>query len=66
MTQMPPPEPKFGEAGRSAWRKVWSAADRDSQRDGGSERIAELNIRRRGFSLGSIAHLNLPTQRPAR
>jgi len=27
-------EPKFGEAGRSAWRKVWSAADRDSQRDG--------------------------------
>jgi len=27
---------------------------------GGSERIAELNIRRRGLSLGSIAHVNLP------
>jgi len=27
---------------------------------GGSERIAELNIRRRGLSLGSVAHVNLP------
>ena len=27
---------------------------------GGSERVAELNIRRRGLNLGSIAHLNLP------
>jgi beta-lactam-binding protein with PASTA domain len=27
---------------------------------GGSERIAELNIRRRGLSLGSVAHVSLP------
>jgi len=27
---------------------------------GGSERIADLNIRRRGLTLGSVAHLNLP------
>jgi beta-lactam-binding protein with PASTA domain len=27
---------------------------------GSSERVAELNIRRRGLSLGSIAHVNLP------
>ncbi len=27
---------------------------------GGSQRVAELNVRRRGLNLGSIAHLNLP------
>jgi beta-lactam-binding protein with PASTA domain len=27
---------------------------------GGSERVAELNIRRRGLSLGSVARVNLP------
>jgi len=67
MTQMPPPGTKV--------RRGWSirvAQSLGAQRiaipnaTGGSERIAELNIRRRGFSLGSIAHLNLPTQRPAR
>src|SRR5260370_28208868 len=27
---------------------------------GGSERVAELNIRRRGLGLGSVAHVSLP------
>jgi serine/threonine-protein kinase len=31
---------------------------------GGSERVAELNIRRRGLSLGSIARINLPDVQP--
>ena len=61
MTQMPPPGAKV--------RRGWSirvAQSLGPQRvaipdvTGGSERIAELNIRRRGLSLGSIAHVNLP------
>jgi len=65
MTQMPPPGTKV--------RRGWSirvAQSLGAQRiaipnaTGGSERIAELNIRRRGFSLGSIAHLNLPDATP--
>ena len=61
MTQMPPPGAKV--------RRGWSirvAQSLGPQRvaipnvTGGSERVAELNIRRRGLSLGSIAHVNLP------
>ena len=61
MTQMPPPGTKV--------RRGWSirvAQSLGPQRVaipdvmGGSERIAELNIRRRGLSLGSVAHVNLP------
>ncbi len=61
MSQMPPPGTKV--------RRGWSirvAQSLGAQRvtipdvTGGSERIAELNIQRRGLSLGSIAHVNLP------
>src|SRR6267154_1218344 len=61
MTQMPLPGTKV--------RRGWSirvAQSLGPQRvaipnvTGGSERVAELNIRRRGLSLGSVAHLNLP------
>jgi beta-lactam-binding protein with PASTA domain len=61
MTQMPPPGTKV--------RRGWSirvAQSLGPQRvaipdvTAGSERVAELNIRRRGLSLGSVAHLNLP------
>ena len=61
MTQMPPPGTKV--------RRGWSirvAQSLGPQRvtipdvTGGSERIAELNIRRRGLSLGSVAHVSLP------
>jgi beta-lactam-binding protein with PASTA domain len=61
MTQMPLPGTKV--------RRGWSirvAQSLGPQRvaipdvTGGSERVAELNIRRRGLSLGSIAHVNLP------
>lgn len=61
MTQMPAPGTKV--------RRGWSirvAQSLGPQRvaipnvTGGSERVAELNIRRRGLSLGSIAHVNLP------
>ena len=61
MTQMPPPETKV----RRGW-SVRVAQSLGPQRvaipdvTGGSERIAELNIRRRGLSLGSVAHVNLP------
>src|ERR1039457_5516854 len=61
MTQMPPPETKV----RRGW-SVRVAQSLGPQRVaipnvmGGSERVAELNIRRRGLSLGSIAHLHLP------
>ena len=60
MTQMPPPGTKV--------RRGWSirvAQSLGPQRvaipdvTGGSERVAELNIQRRGLSLGSIAHVNL-------
>jgi beta-lactam-binding protein with PASTA domain len=60
MSQVPPPGTKV--------RRGWSIRVAQSlgvQRvtipdvTGGSERIAELNIRRRGLSLGSIAHVNL-------
>src|SRR5664279_437094 len=59
MTQMPPPGAKV--------RRGWSirvAQSLGPQRvaipnaTGGSERVAELNIRRRGLSLGSIARLH--------
>ena len=61
MTQMPPPGTKV--------RRGWSirvAQSLGPQRvtipdvTGGSKRIAELNIRRRGLSLGSVAHVSLP------
>ena len=61
MTQMPPPGTKV--------RRGWSirvAQSLGPQRvaipnvTGGSERVAELNIRRRGLGLGSVAHINLP------
>jgi len=61
MTQMPPPGTKV--------RRGWSirvAQSLGPQRvtipdvTGGSERVAELNIRRRGLSLGSVAHVSLP------
>ena len=61
MTQMPPPGTKV--------RRGWSirvAQSLGPQRvaipdvTGGSERVAELNIRRRGLTIGSLAHINLP------
>jgi beta-lactam-binding protein with PASTA domain len=61
MTQMPPPGTKV--------RRGWSirvAQSLGPQRmaipnvTGGSERVAELNIRHRGLSLGSVAHVSLP------
>jgi beta-lactam-binding protein with PASTA domain len=61
MTQMPVPGTKV--------RRGWSirvAQSLGPQRvaipdvTGGSERIADLNIRRRGLTLGSVAHLSLP------
>jgi eukaryotic-like serine/threonine-protein kinase len=61
MTQTPPPGTKV----RRGW-SVRVAQSLGPQRiaipnvTGGSERVAELNIRRRGLSLGSIAHVNLP------
>ena len=61
MTQVPPP----GARVRRGW-SVRVAQSLGPQRvaipdvTGGSERVAELNIRRRGLSLGSIARLNLP------
>src|ERR1700693_3003321 len=61
MTQMPPPGTKVR---RGWWIRV--AQSLGPQRvaipnvTGGSERVAELNIRRRGLSLGSMAHLHLP------
>jgi len=60
MTQIPPPGTKV--------RRGWSirvAQSLGPQRvaipdvTGGSERVAELNIQRRGLSLGSVAHVNL-------
>src|ERR1700694_2182163 len=62
MTQMQPPP------GTKVWRG-WSIRVAESlgpQRvaipnvTGGSERVAELNIRRRGLGLGSVAHVSLP------
>jgi beta-lactam-binding protein with PASTA domain len=61
MTQIPPPGTKV----RRGW-SVRVAQSLGPQRVaipnviGGSERVAELNIRRRGLSLGSVAHINLP------
>jgi beta-lactam-binding protein with PASTA domain len=61
MTQMPPPGIKV--------RRGWSIRVAQSlgplrvaipDVTGGSERVAELNILRRGLSLGSTAHVNLP------
>jgi eukaryotic-like serine/threonine-protein kinase len=65
MTQVPPPGTKV--------RRGWSirvAQSLGAQRvaipdvTGGSERVAELNIQRRGLSLGSVAHVNLPDAPP--
>ena len=59
MTQLPPPGTKV----RRGWA-IRVAQSLGPQRvaipdvTGGSERVAELNIQRRGLSLGSIAHLN--------
>ena len=61
MTQMPPP----GTIVRRGW-SIRVAQSLGPQRvaipdvTGGSERVAELNIQRRGLSLGSVAHVNLP------
>jgi len=61
MTQMPPP----GTRVRRGW-SIRVAQSLGPQRvaipdvTGGSERVAELNIRRRGLSLGSVAHVSLP------
>src|ERR1019366_1362587 len=61
MTQMPPPGTKV----RLGW-SIRVAQSLGPQRvaipdvTGGSERVAELNIRRRGLSLGSVAQVNLP------
>jgi beta-lactam-binding protein with PASTA domain len=61
MTQIPPPGAKV--------RRGWSIRVAQSlgplrvaipDVTGGSERIAELNIQRRGLSLGSVAHVSLP------
>jgi beta-lactam-binding protein with PASTA domain len=60
MTQIPAPGTKV----RRGW-SVRVAQSLGTQRiaipdvTGGSERIAELNIRRRGLTLGSVAHANL-------
>ena len=60
MTQIPAPGTKV----RRGW-SVRVAQSLGAQRiaipdvTGGSERIAELNIRRRGLTLGSVAHTNL-------
>ena len=61
MTQMPPAGTKV----RRGW-SIRAAQSLGPQRiaipdvTGGSERIAELNITRRGLTLGSVAHVNLP------
>src|SRR5271157_2670044 len=61
MTQLPAPGTKV----RRGW-SVRVAQSLGPQRvaipdvTGGSERVAELNILRRGLSMGSIAHMNLP------
>jgi eukaryotic-like serine/threonine-protein kinase len=61
MTQMPPPGTKV----RRGW-SVRVAQSLGPQRvaipdvTGGSERVAELNITRRGLTLGSVAHVNFP------
>lgn len=61
MTQMPLPGAKV--------RRGWSVRVAQSlgplripipDVTGGSERIAEINIRRRSLTLGSVAHINLP------
>src|ERR1039458_10338306 len=60
MTQIPAPGTKV----RRGW-SVRVAQSLGAQRiaknevTGGSERIGELNIRRRGLTLGSVAHTNL-------
>jgi eukaryotic-like serine/threonine-protein kinase len=65
MTQMPPPGTKV----RRGW-SVRVAQSLGRQRvaipdvTGGSERVAELNILRRGLSLGSVAHINLQNAPP--
>jgi beta-lactam-binding protein with PASTA domain len=61
MTQMPPPGAKV----RRGW-SVRVAQSLGPQRiaipdaTGSSQRVAELNLRRRGLMLGSVARINLP------
>jgi eukaryotic-like serine/threonine-protein kinase len=65
MTQIPPP----GTTVRRGW-SIRVAQSLGPQRvaipdvTGGSERVAELNIQRRGLSMGSIARVNLPDAPP--
>ena len=65
VTQMPAPGTKV--------RRGWSVRVAQSlgplrvaipSVTGGSERVAELNIQRRGLSLGSVAHISLPDEPP--
>jgi len=65
MTQMPPPGTKV--------RRGWSVRVAQSlgplrvpipDVTGGSERVAELNITRRGLALGSVARINFPDAPP--
>ena len=65
VTQMPAPGTKV--------RRGWSVRVAQSlgplrvaipNVTGGSERVAELNIQRRGLSLGSVAHISLPDEPP--
>jgi eukaryotic-like serine/threonine-protein kinase len=64
MTQLPPPGTKV----RRGWT-VRVAQSLGPQRvaipdlTNGSERVAELNIRRRGFAVGFVSQLNLPEVR---
>src|SRR5271167_250 len=61
MTQMPP----LGTKVRRGW-SIRVAQSLGPQRvaipdvTGGSHRVAELNIQRRGLTIGSIAHVSLP------
>jgi eukaryotic-like serine/threonine-protein kinase len=65
MTQMPPPGTKV----RRGWQ-VRVAESLGPQRTaipdvtGGSERVAELKIRRRGLNLGSVAHIDVADAPP--
>lgn len=67
MTQMPPPGTKV----RRGW-SVRVAQSLGPQRvaipdlTGGSERVAELNLTRRGLTLGTVAHIALPENSPDR
>lgn len=61
MTQIPPPGTKVR---RGWWVRVAQSLGplrvAIPNVTGGSERVAELNVQRRGLSLGSVAHISLP------